>query len=807
MKSLLLIAGLLLAFYIPYAQVSQFTVQGRIVDSLTGKGIELATVALKTPDNDQLVTGATTDADGKFELQNIKIGKYQLLITFVGYNPKTLPVELNANLQLKSIQLIPSSQTLNTAVITAEKSLITKNSEKTVFNVAQSPTNQTGTAEDVLRNMPGVSVDQKGNVSIIGKQGVKILVDGRPNALAQSDLESFLKSLPASSIEAIELITNPSARYDAEGNAGIINIKLKKGKADGLNGSVSVGYGVLNRYNGNFAINYRKNKINVFATYGAYYSKTGNQWIENRAITVDSLLSHYNLNSKGTETRFSNNLKAGLDYFINDKNTLTYTTSGNYSQGRWLSLASSESLDAFENEVAKYSSTDDEHSTNYSITNDISYRKKFDSTDRELDIDINHTYVNGSRNAPLNSLAYDTLGNFDPANSLYRRTTSANNIQNFVFQLDYIHRLKKLKGYKIEVGAKNETTINRNNFNVYDTINNVETRDDTLSNNFNYTENITAAYFIMSGAYKKILSYSAGLRGEYTYIRSNDNSVNKNYPDLFPSASISYAINDTQNLSLSYSRRVQRPQFRQINNTISYIDQYSTWQGNSFLQPSYSNIISANYSINVGKHMFSFDASGNFQTQLITETSHADSTRITRGGVTNAGSASTFNFTFYAKLHLTKWWEIQMNNTYSYIAYGYQPGINLSSISGSSYNLWSAIDFKFWKGTTLEINGWFNTKAVNTQGYVLPAGVLNASLKKAFLNDRLTVSLAGNNMLNTMKWRWVTYNTGLVTQGSWQEINRVLMITLSYKFGSGNGSERKMKEDNDRLGGGGGGRG
>ena len=148
-----------------------------------------------------------------------------------------------------------------------------------------------------------------------------------------------------------------------------------------------------------------------------------------------------------------------------------------------------------------------------------------------------------------------------------------------------------------------------------------------------------------------------------------------------------------------------------------------------------------------------------------------------------------------------------MNNTYSYIAYGYQPGINLSSISGSSYNLWSAIDFKFWKGTTLEINGWFNTKAVNTQGYVLPAGVLNASLKKAFLNDRLTVSLAGNNMLNTMKWRWVTYNTGLVTQGSWQEINRVLMITLSYKFGSGNGSERKMKEDNDRLGGGGGGRG
>ena len=808
MKSSLLLVIFLFAICLSQAQNGPFSIRGSVVDSISGKGIELATFALKTAGTDPVITGATTNSDGTFLLEHIDSGKYQLLVTFVGYDPKNIPVEVRGQLQLKAIQLSSSAQTLGATVVTAERSLIIKNSEKTVFNVAQSPTNQTGTAEDVLRNMPGVSVDQKGNVTIIGKQGVKVLVDGRPNALAQSDLQSFLKSLPASSIEAIELITNPSARYDAEGNAGIINIKLKKGKADGLNGSISAGYGILNRYNGNFVINYRKNKINIFATYGANYSATGNQWIENRAITVNDTTTHYNLNSKGHETRFNNNLKAGLDYFINDKNTLTYTAGGTYSQGRWLSQASSENMDALENELEKYNSTDDERSNNFAVTNDISYRRKFDSTDRELDIDINHTYVSGNRNAPLNSLAYDTLGNFDPANSLYRRTTSANNIHNFVFQLDYIHPLKKLKGYKIEAGAKNETTINRNVFNVYDTLNAVETKDSLLSNNFNYTENITAAYFIMSGSYKKWLSYAAGLRGEYTFIRSNDNSVNKNYPDLFPSASINYAINDTQNLSFSYSRRVQRPQFRQINNTISYIDQYSTWQGNSFLQPSYSNIVSANYTINVGKQMFSFDASGNFQTQLITETSHVDSTRITRGGVTNAGNAKVFNLTFYTKLHLTKWWEIQMNHTYAYSNYGYEPGINLNSFSGSSYNLWSAIDFKCWKDMTLEINGWFNTKAVNAQGNVLPVGVLNASIKKPFLKDRLTVSVAGNNLLNTMKWRWVTYNTGLVTQGSWQEINRVVMITLTYKFGSDNNAgERKIKDGNDRLGTGGGGRG
>ena len=808
MKSLLLIGGLILFNLFSNAQSTSYTISGTVVDSLSAKGVELATIALKAPGNDNIITGATADANGKFVLEHITAGKYRLSISFVGYNSKELPVELASNLQLNTIQLTPSSKTLNAAVVTAEKSLITKNSEKTVFNVAQSPTNQTGTAEDVLRNMPGVSVDQKGNVSIVGKDGVKILVDGRPNALAQSDLQSFLKSVPASSIEAIELITNPSARYDAEGNAGIINIKLKKGKADGLNGSVAAGYGFFDRYNGNLVINYRKNKINVFATYGANYSKTGNQWIENRTITVNDTTSHYNLNSNGKEPRFNNTLKAGLDYFINDKNTLTYTVSGNYSQSRWLSVANSENFNAQQTELARYASTDDERSTNYSVTNDLSYRKKFDSTDRELDLDINHTYVNGTRNAPLSSLAYDTAGNYVATNSLFRRTTSANNIHNVVFQLDYIHPLKKLKGYKIEIGAKNETTINNNVFNAYNTVNSVEAKDSLLSNNFNYTENISAAYFIMSGAYKKQLSYSAGLRGEYTYIKSNNNSVDKNYPSLFPSASINYAINDTQNVSISYSRRIQRPQFRQINNTISYIDQYSTWQGNSYLQPAFSNIISANYSISVGKHMFSVEASGNFENDMFTESSRIDSQRITRGGVTNGGTSKVFNFTFYFKLQLTKWWELQMNHTYSYTTYGFKEGLNLAPIAGNSYNLWGSTSFKFWKNTNLEINGWFNTRKVNTQGYVLPVGMLNASLKKSFLKDHLTVSLSGINILNSMKWRWVTYNTGLTAPGSWQELNRTLMITLTYKFGSGNNAgERKTKEDNDRLGGGGGGRG
>ena len=506
--SFILLVGLLQAS----AQATGFSIEGTVVDSSTASGVELATVALKADGNDQIINGGAADNEGRFILQNVKEGKYSLQVSFVGYNTRIIPVTVTGNTELGKIQLASSSKTLGATVVTADRQLITKTSEKTVFNVAQSPSNQTGNAEDVLRNMPGVSIDQKGNVAIVGKQGVKILVDGRPNALAQSDLPGFLKSLPASSIEAIELITNPSARYDAEGNAGIINIKLKKGKADGLNGSVAAGYGILNRYNGTAVINYRKNKINVFATYAVNYAKTGNEWIEKRNINLNDTLTHYNFDSKGQETRMNNSLKAGLDYFINDRNTLTYTTGANYSTGNWLSNAASQNLDALDREMAQYNSIDNENSKNLTITNDLSYRKKFDSTDRELDIDINHTYLTGSKAANLNSLAYDTLGNFSSGSSLYRRTTSNNAIHNFIFQLDYIHPLKKLKGYKIEVGAKNETTINKNIFDAYNTLNNIETRDSLLSNNFNYTENISAAYFIMSGAYKKVLSYSDVLR-------------------------------------------------------------------------------------------------------------------------------------------------------------------------------------------------------------------------------------------------------------------------------------------------------
>lgn len=797
---------LLLCISFAHAKNTGYTIAGMVVDSTNNNPVELANVILKVRGGDSIVTATSVGIDGKFELKDVKEGSYDLHLSFIGYLPKVLNLKVTGNMQLGNIPLSSATASLGEAVVTAQKALIVKNSEKTVYNVAQDPTNQVGNAEDVLRNMPGVSVDQKGNISVIGKQGIRVLVDGRPNALAENDLQAFLKSIPANSIEAIEIVTNPSARYDAEGNAGIINIKLKKGKADGLNGTIAAGYGILNRYNGNAAINYRKNNFNLFASYAITYHKIKNRYIEDRVITVDDILTYYNMDSKGQESGLNNSAKIGFDYFVKDKGTFTYTLSGNHSNNKWYSEAESENLNDLKQRTASYFSTNDEGGRNYTITNDLTYTHKLDTNGQEITVGLTHAYVNANPHADMNSSARDSLGNYSEVMSLRRQTNTQTGIHNMVAQLDYTYVFSKgkVKGHKIDAGLKNETTLNDNVYDAYTVLNEIPVKDTLLSNSFNYTENIAAAYLIYGGSFKEWLSWSAGLRTEHTYIKSNNNSVNRKYISFFPSASLGFAFSEKHNLSLSYSRRVQRPQFRQLNNTVSYIDQYSTWQGNPLLQPSFSDVLSISHSIILKKHMFVLEAVGQLQTKDFIESSRVDSNRISRGGNANGADRKMFAFNFYFKLELTKWWDLQMNHSYNYNYYSYSAGINTRPISGHQYNLWMSTTFKFWKNTVLDINGWFNTGGVQSQGKSFPVGVLNASIKKSFLKDnRLTVSIAARNIAQSMKWRWTVDNTNLKTIGSWQGLDRVVMFNISYRFG-GKAPQRQEKQGNDRLGGGGG---
>ncbi|MCW3124372.1 MAG: hypothetical protein JWO03_30 [Bacteroidetes bacterium] len=790
-----------------FAQGTTFKVQGKVIDSASESVIELVTVQLRTPESKAPEYVQVSDLDGSFIFDKVAKGNYELYITYVGYEAKKVPLTVDHNINIGGVSLSKSSKSLKEATVVADKPVITRNSEKTVFNVAQSPTHQTGTAEDALRNMPGVSIDRNGNISMVGKQGVKVLVDGKPSVLAESNLQAFLKSIPANTIESIELITNPSARYEANGNAGIINIKLKKGKRDGLNGSVSASYGFLERTNDNIVLNYRKNKINVFATYALNYRREGHEFNDKRDITINDTLSHYYQHNPSDDRNLSNTLKAGFDYFINDKNTLTYTFSGSHNWNKMYSNSTSQNMFADYSLKNLYLSNTQNNGTNLSITNDLNYLKKYDSTDRELMIDVSHTYVKGTSNDYLSSRGYDPAGVELPAQSLDRAMLATNGIHNVIFKMDYSQPLK-LAGHKIETGLKNETTINHNIYNVFDQQNGTSFQNMLLSNGFQYVENISAYYFIYNGAFKQWLTYSGGLRAEHTFIHSNNSGVDKNYLSLFPSATIAAAANKSNNISLSYSRRVQRPEFRQLNNIVTYFDQYSTWQGNPYLAPAFSHILSLEYDITYKKNMFSFTSENTFTDAQFTESSSVDSNRITRGSIRNGAKSQTIGGSFYMKLELTKWWSIQMNHYVAWQKFDYKKDVNTGAVTGTYYNLWGSTDFKFWKNMVFNINGWFNTGDVFPQGRSRICGVLNTSVKKDFLKDRLSVSIVFQNVLNTMKFGWYVNNTSLHTDGSWQNFNRTVYITLTYRFGKDTKPvNRKDIEENSRLGGGGGGKG
>ena len=322
------------------------------------------------------------------------------------------------------------------------------------------------------------------------------------------------------------------------------------------------------------------------------------------------------------------------EYMINEIVTQIKSTS-NYSRSSSVTNATALNLNTAEEPTSTYNSLNRSNGFSYMINNNIAYTKKFDSTDRQLDVNVGHSYVASANDVILNSMAYDSTGVFVPANSQHQTTSSPGSLQNVVIKLDYVHPLRKLTGYKIEAGFKSETTINKNVFNDYNVVNNTPQFDTLLSNKLKYSENVAAAYGIFRGTYKKWWSYSVGLRIEQTYINGNDHAISQDYVDFFPSASMAFVFNDTQNLSISYTRRIQRPPFRFINNAITYTDQFTIWQGNPLLQPSFSNNINLAYSHSILKHYFSLKAGGTFVTNGFTGIATVDSNRITRSTEVN----------------------------------------------------------------------------------------------------------------------------------------------------------------------------
>jgi len=794
---------------IVFAQ-STVTVSGRIITS-NKDGAIAATVALLSAQDSSLVKVAVSDDSGIFQLQNVKPGSYLLRVTNVGYDDyksTTIDVDGYQNIELPVITLLPISTTLSGVTVTTQKPLIEVKADKTVFNVENSINAAGSTAFELLQKSPGVVVDQNDNIILKGRGGVQIQIDGFNTQLNGSDLADLLKSMQSSDIEAIEIISNPSSKYDAEGTSGIINIRLKKNQNFGTNGSVTAGYaiGVFPKYNTSISLNNRNKVMNMFGTYSNNWGNRQNHFNLYR-IQEDTV---YDQKSTSIFGGLRNNFKVGTDFFINPKHTLGVLVNGNISN--YNGSTDSKTL---------ISGEGDETVTKVLLANNVTEGKlnnlnfngnyRFaDTSGHELTADADYGIYSNDRN----SFQPNTYTSPDGSVVLEEkdfRTISPTKINIYTLKTDYTQNL--FKG-KLGGGAKVSWVETDNTFNFYNVIDGEDILNTDQSNRFVYTENVNAMYLNYQHAIGKELDFQAGLRLEQTNSEGDltnetnqqDENVKRHYLDFFPSAGLTYNFDEKNSFALSYSRRIDRPNYQELNPFEFKLDELTYRKGNPFLNPQYTDKLEVSHTFNYSiTSSLSYSHTKDFFAQITDTLSGGRSYITTR----NLAEEDVISLDFSGQISITKWWNLYANASGYHLHYSADFGegkmIDESTLAG---NFYAQNTFKLPKGFSIEVSGWYSSPSIWGGTYkTTEQGSVDGGVQKKLFKDKGTLKLAISDIFHTAPWSSVNEYGGLYTEanGDWE--SRQFRATFTYRFGNKQvkgarqrqtGSESEM----DRIGGG-----
>jgi|GEM_PF-2204818 len=782
------------------------TVEGTVADSINNQPVAFAYVVLNAVANQQSTYNAITDEQGKFVFSGVKQGRYRIQISLMGYKQAAateFDVAENAIVKLNAINVSPTATVLKETEIVVQKPYIKTEAGKMILDVEKSDINQTGTALEVLQNTPTVSVGQTGDVSVKGRQGVRFLIDGKPAPAAQNDPESFLRSVPAGSIAQVEVITNPGAKYDAEGSAAIINIKLKKSVKAGFNGKVNAGVGTpFNKFNGGLNVNYRNKHLNVFGNYSFNDNRSNNKWEEKRQVVDGS--SFYNIHNinKGRDRRSGHNLKAGVDWYVKPEHTLSFTTTFNHGigGGPWNTENSISNnagvLQTVSKSQANYAGKKVE------FTNALSYQYQQDSGKLKWTADVLHTRLQRTGVNESNYVLYNAMGTPVAGADGGVSNNSVTTVDNITALTDGEINFANNAG-TLSVGVKNETNLSRNDNQTWRTANAVTYKDSLASFFFRYYENIAAAYFTY-GNHFGFFSFNLGCRAEHTYIASQLSGVSQNYISFFPNATLLFDFKKQQTLSFSYGRRIGRPSFYQLNNFFTPYDQYTLEEGNPLLRPQFTNTVTAEYSTQFKQNSLYTNFSFNHTSGLMEQISYLDGNSVMRQKWINAGTFSTLNLEFGGNFQPVKWWSMSLNVGARQLFFDVQ--VTDTAIKKAAFvaDLWMSHNFKMpWK-LQLQLQGNVNSGWPGAQSTSKPMGQLDVTLKRSFLNDNLTVALSCRDVTNTNFWKGETVAPTFVSNGFWKPESRIGYLTVSYNFGGRDAAPARRSIENQRLSGGGG---
>jgi iron complex outermembrane recepter protein len=788
-----------------------------LVNDEKGKGLEKTTVSLLRAKDSSVVKLSVTSKDGVFSFQS-EAGSYLVSTSHIGYATAYSKVfEVAGDVTVPTIDMAKISGEMAGVTVTTKKPMVEVKADKMVLNVEGTINAVGNDALELLRKSPGVTLDKDDNISLSGKNGVQVYIDGKPSPLSGADLTAFLKSLQSSQIEAIEIITNPSAKYDAAGNAGIINIRLKKNKAFGTNGSVNAGYaiGIYPKYNGGISLNNRGKKVNIFGNYNVNQSRNE----MNINFFRDQLDTIFNQQSKFTTTSLSHGFKAGLDYTVNSKNTLGVLVTGNISDNE--SISDSKTPIAYKptgivDRILTANNGSD--ATRNNVNFNLNYRFA-DTAGHELNVDADYGIYRIKSDQLQPNIYFNPSMTTELSRTIYN-FISPTDIDIYTLKADYE---QNYKGGKLGLGFKSSLVNTGNNFGRYDVVGNSKTLDVNRSNQFDYEENINAVYVNYNKPFKKGFMIQAGLRMENTNntgdsygLNSNGTvnysskkSIKRNYTGLFPSGSITFNKNPMKQWSFSYSRRIDRPAYQDLNPFEFKLDEYTFQKGNVELRPQYTNSISVT---NIYKYRLTttlnYSHVSDVFTQLV-DTTENSKTFITKKNLATQDIVSLNisypfsykNFSVFGNL----------NAFYSMYKADFGGGNRNVNLDVFSFQLYMQNSLKFGKKKdwTAEVSGFYTAPSI-WQGTFKSKEIwsIDGGVQKTIFKGKGNLKASVSDIFKTLKWSGSSNFAGQYMVASGYFESRQFKLNLTYRFGSNQvraARQRKLasEEESKRTEGGG----
>ncbi len=762
--------------------------------------VMFANVILFSASDSSVVKVETTSDSGEFVMMNINYGNYYLLGKSVGLEDLIVSdIKVNGpTTDLGVLNFADSGDSLGGLTVVAERDLVEVKPDRTVFNVEGTVNSVGSNALQLLRKAPSVTVDNNDNINIMGRAGVMVYIDGKRLPLAGEDLANFLKNLPAEQIDRIEIITSPGAKYDAEGNAGIVDIRLKKDKSIGANGSLSGTYtrGDLTRYNINGSGNYRNKKMNVYGSAG--YSQNDNLFeILAQNYQNGIALDEYNY-AQNNRNMF--NYRLGSDFFLNRNHTIGFLVSGATVDGELIG----------ENDVNISDANTPNQVDSVLIANSSGNSERLQGT-----YNLNYSYLGDSGQVLTMDLDYGNYTNTDrrfQPNVYYtpdQQTVLEENVLSFntpneidiyTAKLDYEQKLGK---GKFGIGGKYSKVVTKNTFEVFDVLNSSEFIDNSRSNKFDYDENVYAGYLSYAARLGKRWSLTSGVRGEYTkstgdlvaYDTSKqEDPVNQEYFNLFPSVGLLFNFKPKQSLGLNYGRRINRPDYNVLNPFRNQLSEVSIEKGNAFLRPEIVNNVELSYTL---FYMYTFKLGYSRTTNAITRLIGPDDVdpRAMFVSWDNLSTQDVYSANISLPLQIKKWWQAFINLSASYLdnQADYGDGA-IVDVQVFTYNMFQSHTFNLPKAFKLEVSGFVNGPGVWGGVYKYDANYqLNLGLQRKFLKDALKVRVSYNNITNRKGFYGTSSFNGLVSESEGRWDNRFFSISASYNFGNQNIKSRKRK--------------